>query len=691
MSKQIALISEHASPLGLLGGVDSGGQNVYVGQVAKHLAAMGYEVDVFTRRDSDVLPETAEWVNGVRIIHVPAGPPEYVRKEDMLPYMADFTEYMIRFCRVQRRAYDLVHANFWMSGLVAADLKQALSTPFVVTFHALGRVRRQHQREADEFPEARFAVEERIVAEADHVIAECPQDEEDLIRLYNADPSKITIIPCGFDPTEMSPISKQLARIMLGIPPEERLILQLGRMVPRKGVETTIRGFARLVHDHDVPARLLIVGGEADEPDPAVTPEIGRLQAIAAEERVSDGVVFAGRRGREVLKCYYSAADIFVTTPWYEPFGITPVEAMACGTPVVGSNVGGIKFTVRDGETGYLVPPHDPAALGERLAHLYRHPKLLEVFRRQAIARANALFTWDHVTRDIAALYEQVLAEAQPDHGEEADGLAVVDRGFDGAITVLEESRRRLRPAILDGAVLLGRCLLQHGKILVAGNGGSAADAQHLASELVGRFKDPDRPGLPVIALTADSAILTAWSNDSGYEQVFARQVEALGRAGDVLIVISTSGRSRNLVQACEAARRQGMRCLALLGREGGDLRAPADVAIVVPSDDTQHIQETHILIIHLLCELVECRCWRDGRPIAISASCAHGVYAAAPPGGQHPDDMNAARAGRPGPWEGRIWQLVNYVAGWPWLPAAGAGSALPSAARSLRRAQSSS
>ncbi len=413
MTKRIALISEHASPLGILGGVDSGGQNVYVGQLARHLAALGYDVDVFTRRDSDRLPEIADWVRGIRIIHVPAGPPCYVRKEAMLPFMDEFAAYLIRFCKCQRELYDLVHANFWMSGLVACELKKALGTPFVITFHALGRVRRLHQQQADQFPDTRFEIEDRIVVESDRIFAECPQDEEDLIRLYNADPARVTIIPCGFDPAELSPISKPLARFALDIPPEERVILQLGRMVPRKGVDTAVRGLGRLVKEHGIAARLLIVGGESDEPDPAVTPEIGRLQAIAREEGVADLVTFVGRRGRELLKYYYSAADVFVTVPWYEPFGMTPVEAMACGTAVVGSNVGGIKFTVRDGETGYLVPPRDPDGLAEQLAHVFRNPNLLALLGRRARRRAHQQFTWERVTAAAAAVYEEVMRQVE--------------------------------------------------------------------------------------------------------------------------------------------------------------------------------------------------------------------------------------------------------------------------------------
>ena len=606
MSRRIALISEHASPLAVLGGVDSGGQNVYVGQIAKNLALMGYEVDVFTRRDSEHLPEVAEWETGVRIIHVPAGPPIALPKEELLPHMGPFTSYMLRFIKRQRRNYDLIHANFFMSGLVAADIKKVTGTPFVMTFHALGRVRRLHQREADRFPEARFDIEERLVMEADHLIAECPQDEEDLIRHYNADPARITIIPCGFDRSELAPVSKALARVVLGLPPDEPIILQLGRMVPRKGVENVIRGFARLVNDHSVSARLLIVGGESNDPDPDITPEIGRLQDIATQEGVLDRVLFMGRRGRDVLKYYYSAADIFVTTPWYEPFGITPVEAMACGTPVVGANVGGIKFTVRDGETGYLVPADDPAALGERLAHLYNHPKLLSVFRKQAIRRANDLFTWQKVTNAVAALYEEVLSASEPERTEEDDSLAIIDRGFDGLVEVLQESRRRLRPFILEAAEAISACFQSGGKLLICGNGGSAADALHLASELVGRFKYEERQALPAIVLGADTASLTAWSNDMSFEKSYARQVEAFGRRGDVLLGISTSGRSRNVICAFEAARQMGIQTIGLLGRDGGELRSLADISLIVPSSDTQHIQEAQIVIIHLLCELIE-------------------------------------------------------------------------------------
>ena len=601
ITKRIALISEHASPLGIFGGVDSGGQNVYVGQVAKQLAAIGYAVDVFTRRDSPSLPEVVEWHNGVKIIQVSAGPPLCLCKEELLPYMAEFTTYLLNWIEGKGK-YDLIHANFWMSAIVAAQIKQQLQIPFVVTFHALGRVRRLHQGQADLFPDERFAIEERIVGEADFIIAECPQDREDLINLYGADPKRIKIIPCGFDPTEFWQVSKTQARATLGLPKHERIVLQLGRMVPRKGVDNAIRGFAHLLNRLE--ARLLIVGGESQTPGLKMTPEIGRLSAITASLGIADRVTFIGRRGREVLKYFYSAADIFVTTPWYEPFGITPVEAMACGTPVIGSDVGGIKFTVKDGETGYLIPPDDPEILGDRLAFLYQHPSLLHLFGQQALRHATQ-FTWSKVTSAIAALYEDVLAAKIPEYEEETHE-AMIDRCFGEAIQAFQKSKTQLTPAIVAVARCLSACFAGGGKVLICGNGGSAAESQHLAAELVGRFRSSHRAGLPAIALTADTALLTAWSNDVGYDDVFARQVQTFAQSGDVLIGISTSGRSRNLLNAFEVARRQNIPCIALVGGDGGKLRSLADLVVCVPASDPQRIQEVQLLVLHLLCELVE-------------------------------------------------------------------------------------
>jgi len=271
MLRKIALISEHASPLAAAGGVDSGGQNIYVAQVARNLAALGYAVDIFTRRDAAEQPEIQPWGRVVRVSHVPAGLERFVRREDLLALMEEFSAYVCSFSR-REGGYDLVHANFFMSGLVAIKLKQRFDIPFVVTFHALGRVRRQHQGDADEFPIQRLAIEDAIVAEADAIIAECPQDRADLVALYRADPRKIAVVPCGFDAAEFWPIARRFARRTLGLDLDERVVVNIGRMVPRKGVDNAVRGVARLTRSFGVSARLMVVGGNSDLPDPALTP-----------------------------------------------------------------------------------------------------------------------------------------------------------------------------------------------------------------------------------------------------------------------------------------------------------------------------------------------------------------------------------------------------------------------------------
>lgn len=415
MKKTIAWISEHASPLATLGGVDCGGQNVYVAEMARHLAKLGYKVDVFTRKESATCEKVIEWMKNVRVIHIQAGPEDVVIKENLLPYMDEFACNMTRFIEKTDIKYDVLHANFFMSGVVAARLKKRFKIPFVITFHALGLVRKQHQKEADKFPEERSDIERRLVQEADLVLAECPQDRDDLISLYDCPPQKIRIVPCGFSSKEFSPVNQVHARQALGLDLNEKIVLQLGRMVPRKGVDNVIAALAKLKHSpHKL--RLLIVGGETDEPDPAKNPEIARLQKLANDLGVLSQVTFTGRRQRQVLRYYYAASDIFVSTPWYEPFGITPLEAMATGTVVVGSNVGGIKYTVVDGQTGFLVPPKDPEALANRIDVLLNSDRLLEHMRKNAFKRVNALFTWEKVALQCLNIYEELVTEriAQP-------------------------------------------------------------------------------------------------------------------------------------------------------------------------------------------------------------------------------------------------------------------------------------
>ena len=403
---KVALISEHASPLAAPGSIDSGGQNVYVAHLALQLAKLGYEVDIFTRWDAPEQAQVVHWQHNIRVIHVPVGPPQYVAKEEILPYMDAFGRFMIGFARRQKTPYDVMHANFFMSGMVAQQVKQALDIPYVITFHALGLVRRLSQGNADTFPAERTAIERSLMQDADRIIAECPQDRLDMERHYGADRKRIDIVPCGFDPDEMWPVREQ-ARHKLGLEPDEFIVLQLGRIVPRKGVDNVIESLAVLRDKHGINARLLVVGGQLPQDGKAESPEMARLMTLSAALGLQQQVRFTGQKTRKALADYYSAADAFVTTPWYEPFGITPLEAMACATPVIGAAVGGIKSTVQEGVTGYLVPPKNPQALAERLALLHDNPAHARQLGQAGWQRAHQLYTWRSVAETIAAIYEK--------------------------------------------------------------------------------------------------------------------------------------------------------------------------------------------------------------------------------------------------------------------------------------------
>jgi glycosyltransferase involved in cell wall biosynthesis len=423
---RIALISEHASPLAALGGIDAGGQNIYVAHVARCLVDEGHAVDVFTRRDDPAQAPVVYLRPRLRVLHVPAGPAEFVPKERLLPYMPDFANACARLCQAGLH-YDVVHANFFMSGWVALQLKRRLGLPFVMTFHALGLVHREHQGEADAFPHERIAIEQELVREADAVIAECPQDRADLERLYGADPGRTPMVPRGIDPGEFAPMPRRAARHQLGLPESAFIVLQRGRMVPRTGVENVVRAMALL--PRSIEPRLLVVGGETAQPDDRATPEIGRLRGIASRLGIEDRVTFAGRRPHDTLRAYYAAADVFVTTPWYEPFGITPLEAMACATPVIGSAVGGIQYSVVHGVTGYLVPPNDPPVLADHLAYLQAHPAMARALGLAGLKRARSMFSWDEVTRQLLDTYRTLGLRREPVKSAPPTGAALP--GFD--------------------------------------------------------------------------------------------------------------------------------------------------------------------------------------------------------------------------------------------------------------------
>ncbi|GAC1350072.1 MAG: glycosyltransferase family 1 protein [Ktedonobacteraceae bacterium] len=430
---RIAFFSEHASPVACLGGADAGGQNVYVDEVSRNLARRGYAVDVFTRRASLETPEIIEWAPGVRVVNLLAGPAEARPKDELWPFMPEFRNSFLRFMVQDEAQYDVLHGNFWMSGWVISELRKRLNIPAVQIFHAMGLTKRRHQKHVDTSPGDRIQTEKDIVPSVDRMIAQCPAERAELLDDYGADLHKVVIIPSAVNTRVFRPLAQADARRRIGLEEHGKVIVYVGRLLPRKDVRNIVRAVALLrqrnAGDADAglgKVTLLVVGGETVEPDAVATPELGQLQRLATELGIADAVQLVGKRQANELRDYYSAGDVVVTTPWYEPFGLTPLEGMACGRPVIGSAVGGITFTIKDGETGLLVPPKEPEALATALRKLLSAPERCVQMGLAARRRVEREFTWSIVAMRTAALYETVLAERRTrDEIEEVSELSM--------------------------------------------------------------------------------------------------------------------------------------------------------------------------------------------------------------------------------------------------------------------------
>ncbi len=417
---RIAFLSEHASPIALLGGEDAGGQNVYVDEVSRNLARLGYIVDVFTRRDNPDTPEVIEWAPNVRVINLTAGPASFILKDELWQYMPAFRDALLDFVERNETRYDLLHGNFWMSGWVATELRSRLNIPAVQIFHAMGKTKRTHQGSVDTSPQERIDIESQIIRSVERVIAQCPSEWSELVDDYGADPERVEIIPSAVNTSVFHPVAQEEARQRIGLALNAFVVVYVGRMLPRKDVRNVVRGMAQLVRDCErqtaihgtafPPLHLLLVGGETTDPNPLATPEISVLQQLIVELGIAEHVSLVGKRQQDVLHTYYSAGNVAVTTPWYEPFGLTPLEAMACGRPVIGSAVGGITYTISDNETGFLVPPRDPKALAERLYQLLLDSELSTHMGQAARVRVEREFTWETVAQRTSGLYEAVIA-----------------------------------------------------------------------------------------------------------------------------------------------------------------------------------------------------------------------------------------------------------------------------------------
>jgi glycosyltransferase involved in cell wall biosynthesis len=385
---RIAMVSEHASPLAVMGGEDAGGQNVHVAALTRHLAHAGHDVTVWTRRDDPALPERVVR-DGVTVAHVDAGPPEPIAKDQLPRWMDDFADTLGDAWRFDPP--DVIHSHFWMSGRAALHARPA-ATPVLHTFHALGVVKRRHLGGGDPSPLERLRVEEDIARTADRVIATCCDELRELHGM-GADPERVDVVPCGVDLEHFHPDG----------PRDERTgrprIVVVSRLVPRKGIDDVIRALAAL------PDTELVVAGGPQGGRLTADPEVRRLLAVARRCGVADRVQLRGALPRAEVAALLRSADVVACTPWYEPFGIVPLEAMASGVPVVASAVGGMLDSVVDGVTGLHVPPRDPLALAAALGRLLGNDGFRARLGRAGRQHAVDHFAWSTVAAGTLASY----------------------------------------------------------------------------------------------------------------------------------------------------------------------------------------------------------------------------------------------------------------------------------------------
>jgi len=393
---RISMVSEHANPLAALGEVDAGGQNLHVAELSAALCRQGHNVTVYTRRDDPGLPARVRADSGYEVVHVPAGPAEHLPKDELLPHMAEFGRFLAG--EWPARKPDVVHAHFWMSGLASLLAAREADVPVVQTFHALGVVKRRHQGVADTSPPERVRLERLIGKNATQVAATCSDEVFELARL-GLPRTRMSVVPCGVDLARFTAQGDVAGR------GAKRRIVSVGRLVPRKGFATAISALP------GVPDTELVIAGGPEQGRLRDDEEACRLTELARRCGVEDRVHLLGQVSRSDMPALLRSADLVVCTPWYEPFGIVPLEAMACGVPVVAAAVGGLIDTVVDGVTGELVPPRRPEALASTLRRLLDDPAQREAYGVAGMDRACSRYSWDRIGTDILRVYEKALAE----------------------------------------------------------------------------------------------------------------------------------------------------------------------------------------------------------------------------------------------------------------------------------------
>lgn len=413
MTIRAALLSLHGDPLARLGGTHHGGQNVYVKELSRYLTELDVEVDVFSRWESDQQPARETITEGARVIRINVGPGRSIPKEQTLSLLPDISRWMVDYCREHELTYDLIHSHYYFSGAVGVYLSNLWGIPLLHTYHSLGAVKEKALGQDDPSPEQRIAVEKKISQTADRIIATAPQEKSDLTKYYGADSSKVAVVPCGVNLELFQPVPRKEARREIGFSPRDFLVTYVGRLEKRKGIDTLLQAL-HILEDDEVQA--VIVGGPQTRKDFLSWTELGEepfqvYRALMEEYDLAGQVTFTGGKDQSELSKYYSAADVTVIPSYYEPFGLTAIEAMACGSSVIASRVGGLKTSVEEDHVGLLFDPRNPRNLADKIERLKSFPPTNQKYQENARPYVIEKFSWSQVTRQIVEIYHRVLRE----------------------------------------------------------------------------------------------------------------------------------------------------------------------------------------------------------------------------------------------------------------------------------------
>lgn len=406
------MISFHTCPLAALGGKKTGGMNVYVRELGRQLGSQGIEVDVFTRSQNPKVDRVVSLGQGARVIHVPAGPEAPCEKDRGWIHVPRFSRGILDFVQTEKIHYDLIHSHYWLSGWAGLRLCRELNAPLVHMFHTLGVMKNMVAKNEEEKERAlRIRLEKTVMRRSQLIVASSPADRAHMVWYYGADPDKIEVIPCGVDLKLFSSMPQETAKKHLGLS-SRQVILFVGRIQPIKGLDSLLKALAMLIEKSRISLRdlrILIIGGDLDNGGNVANGEMKKLQGLTSQLGLDSMVTFLGPQPQEILPYFYSAAEVCVLPSRYESFGMVALEAMACGTPVIASRVGGLNYTVRDGQTGYLIAEGNAVALADKIGLLLQDNALRSLMGRQG-ARHAKKYSWKNIAHQIISVYNRTLS-----------------------------------------------------------------------------------------------------------------------------------------------------------------------------------------------------------------------------------------------------------------------------------------